>query len=109
MSFDRILLLDILLYGLSLILEFVALVVLRVKEPELPRPFRVPGGMFGAAAAGIGPTVLLGVAFFKNRHERVGSISAAALAAGFMLAGVIAYALWNRLARVRPSAAPPPN
>ena len=41
--------LDLLLYGLSLILEFVALVVLRVREPDLPRPYRVPGGLAAAA------------------------------------------------------------
>lgn len=92
LSFDRILLLDILLYGLSLILEFVALVVLRVKEPELPRPFKIPGGIAGTVAVGIGPTVLLVVAFFENRHERVGNISAMTLALGLMLAGVATYA-----------------
>ena len=46
-GFERLIIIDILLYGASLSLEFVALVVLRIREPELPRPFRVPGGMFG--------------------------------------------------------------
>ena len=44
--------LDILLYGASLVLEFLALIVLRIREPQLLRPFRVPGGMFGAIAVG---------------------------------------------------------
>ena len=53
LGFARLVTIDILLYGASLSLEFVALVVLRIREPELPRPFRVPGGMFGAVAVGI--------------------------------------------------------
>ena len=34
--------LDILLYGASLVLEFLALIVLRIREPQLVRPFRCP-------------------------------------------------------------------
>ena len=52
LGFERLVTIDILLYGVSLALEFVALIVLRVREPELPRAFRVPGGMFGAVAVG---------------------------------------------------------
>jgi amino acid transporter len=44
-GFDNLLLLDALLYGLSLILEFAALVALRVREPKLARPYKVPGGI----------------------------------------------------------------
>src|SRR5713101_927547 len=46
LGFERLVTIDILLYGFSLGLEFVALVVLRFREPELARPFRVPGGFF---------------------------------------------------------------
>src|SRR6202023_3714751 len=48
LGFARLVTLDILLYGASLLLEFMALAVLRFREPELARPFRVPGGLFGA-------------------------------------------------------------
>jgi amino acid transporter len=40
LPFERLISIDLILYGSSLILEFVALVVLRVREPNLPRPFR---------------------------------------------------------------------
>ena len=92
LSFDRILLLDILLYGLSLILEFAALVVLRIKEPELVRPFRVPGGVVATIGIGIAPTALLITAFVANRDEQVGGMSAAMLALIIMLTGVVLYA-----------------
>src|SRR5207248_678115 len=60
LGFERLVTIDILLYGASLLLEFAALIVLRVREPELHRPFRVPGGTFGAIAVGIPPMLLLG-------------------------------------------------
>src|SRR5712671_4017134 len=45
LGFERLVTLDIILYGASLMLEFVTLVVLRIREPELKREFRVPGGL----------------------------------------------------------------
>lgn len=44
LPFTKLVVLDILLYAIELFLEFLALMVLRVKEPQLERPFRVPGG-----------------------------------------------------------------
>jgi amino acid transporter len=99
LSFERLVCLDILLYGSSLVLEFVALVVLRVKEPNLPRPFRVPGGVAGAAALGVGPVVLLGFALVKNAHEQLGELNALAFGLLVMACGPLAYAGTRRLAR----------
>ena len=48
LGFERLITIDVLLYGMSLMLEFVALIVLRIKEPGLRRPFKVPGGLAGA-------------------------------------------------------------
>ena len=67
LGFARLVTIDILLYGVSLLLEFVALAVLRFREPELPRPFRVPGGLFGAIAIGIPPVLLLGFCSVAQR------------------------------------------
>ena len=47
LGFKRLVTLDIMLYGASLMLEFVTLVALRIREPELKREFRVPGGLTG--------------------------------------------------------------
>jgi len=91
LSFDRILLLDILLYGASLVLEFVALIVLRLREPSLPRPFRIPGGIAGAVGVAIGPTVILAAAFWANRDEQIGEMSALAMALIIMALGIPAY------------------
>src|SRR6266446_7651487 len=93
LGFERLVTIDILIYGASLSLEFVALVALRVREPELARPFRVPGGMFGAIAVGIAPVLLLGFALVRSESEYVWGMSSFALGALVVATGVLAYAL----------------
>jgi amino acid transporter len=105
LSFERLVSLDILLWGASLILEFVALVVLRVKEPSLPRPFRVPGGTWFAAATALGPIGLLGFALVKNAGEEIAGMNALVFGAIVMAAGPLAYALTRRRAAVARSVA----
>jgi amino acid transporter len=102
LSLDRILLLDILLYGASLILEFVALVVLRIREPNLVRPFKIPGGTSGALAISVAPCGLLVLAAVLNRHEQVGSISAAMLAVSVAICGLFIYPLAKKLRAAEP-------
>jgi amino acid transporter len=91
MTFERLISIDLVLYGASLVLEFVALVVLRVKEPEMVRPFRIPGGTAGAVVAGVGPTVLIGYALWAARDERVLGVPALGFAAGVGVAGWVVY------------------
>jgi amino acid transporter len=75
------------------LLEFMALAVLRIREPELPRPFRVPGGLFGAIAIGIPPILLLGFSVVRSEHESVAGISSLAFGMILIAAGFAAYAL----------------
>ena len=71
LGFRRLVTLDIMLYGAALMLEFVTLVVLRVREPELKRSFRVPGGMAGAVTCGIFPFGLLLLSLIESDHETI--------------------------------------
>src|SRR5881227_467783 len=71
LGFARLVTIDILLYGASLLLEFLALAVLRFREPELKRPFRVPGGKLGAIAIGIPPVLLLVFSVIRSEHEAI--------------------------------------
>src|SRR6266705_6516998 len=71
LGFKRLVTLDIMLYGVSLMLEFVTLVALRVREPNLKRAFRVPGGLTGAISCGIFPLLLLSLAMVESNHETV--------------------------------------
>jgi amino acid transporter len=91
LGFARLVTLDILLYGASLVLEFAALVVLRFREPELARPFRVPGGWFGAIAIGIPPALLLGFSIVRSEHESILGMSSFAFGVILIAAGVVAY------------------
>ena len=97
LGFERLVTLDILLYGASLALEFAALVMLRVREPELPRAFRVPGGMFGAVAVGIAPMLLLGFSVIRSQTEQVLGMSSFAFGMLLITAGVVAYFLNHAL------------
>jgi amino acid transporter len=91
LGFERLITIDILLYGCSLALEFIALIFLRVCEPELLRAFRVPGGMFGAVAVGIAPMLLLGFSVVRGETERVWGMSSFVLGMILIAAGVAAY------------------
>jgi amino acid transporter len=93
LGFARLVTIDILLYGFSLMLEFVALAVLRFREPDLPRPFRVPGGLFGAVAIGIPPMLLLGFSVIRSEHEQVWNMSSFAFGMILIAAGFVAYAV----------------
>lgn len=106
LSFERLVVLDILLYGASVTLEFVALVALRIREPTLERPFKVPGGVPGTILLGLGPTCLLALAFVRNRTEDIGGVNGLVLGAGVIAAGPALYLLACRL-RAKSSPATP--
>lgn len=101
LGFERSLILDVLLTGLSILLEFWALVALRIREPRLARPFRVPGGIAGAVAVGVPPLALMIAAIARNRTEFVGSTSELAIGIGVIVAGVGLYffSRWFRRAK----------
>ena len=91
LGFERLVTLDILIYGLSLALEFAALAILRIREPDLPRKFRVPGGEFGAIAIGITPMLMLAFSVIRSGSERVWGMSSLAFAVLIIVAGMVAY------------------
>ena len=105
LSFERLISIDLVLYGAALVLEFVALVVLRVREPGLSRPFRIPGGLGVALLTGLGPTVLIGFALWAARGERVAGLPSLVFAGLVALAGPVFYVGCTRLAARRRVAA----
>jgi len=83
LGFQRLVTIDIMLYGASLSLEFITLVVLRIREPELKREFRVPGGLTGAVLAGAFPMALMSLALVKSGSETILGMN------GLMFGGLI--------------------
>ena len=96
LGFDRLITLDVLLWGASLVLEFLALVLLRVREPEMPRPFRVPGGVLGTALVGVLPAALLILAGLHAEHEQIAGMTVWIFGLIVMAAGVGAYTVCSK-------------
>ena len=101
LGFRRLVTLDIMLYGASLMLEFVTLVVLRIKEPNLKRGFRVPGGLTGTVLTGVFPLLLLLLAVAESNHETVLGMNGLLFGVLIMLAGFAAYFVSDKLKLLR--------
>ena len=91
-------------YGSSLSLEFVTLVVLRIREPNLKREFKVPGGLVGVVLAGAFPLALLSLALVKSESEKILGINGLVFGVLIILTGFVVYAATGRL-RVKTSSA----
>ena len=100
LGFERSLILDVLLTGLSILLEFWALAALRIREPKLVRPYRVPGGTVGAFLIGIPPLALIITALVRNSEESVGRTNELVIGAAVVAAGIALYFL-TRLVKSR--------
>ncbi len=91
LPFERLISIDLILYGSSLLLEFAALAVLRIREPELERPFKA-GNLTFACLLGVGPAVLIGYALYASRDEKIiGAVSALAFSVMVALLGPVIY------------------
>jgi amino acid transporter len=91
LGFERLVTIDILLYGMALLLEFIALVALRIKEPDLRRPFRVPGGLAGAILVGVCPTLLLVFAAVHGQSEQILGMNGILFGALLIAGGFLVY------------------
>jgi amino acid transporter len=97
LKFERLISIDLSLYGVSLILEFVALVVLRIREPNLERPFKA-GNFAVACALGLGPAALIVYALYASRDERLGGVPTLVFTGAVALIGPVFYWIttWTR-------------
>ena len=87
-SFKELIVLNIWLYSISLLLELAAFVALRLREPALPRPWRVGGGAAGMWTVATLPALccLLAMATAGWTNTLVGALAA--------LTGPVAYRVW---------------
>ena len=85
------------LYGASLMLEFVTLVVLRIREPGLKREFRVPGGLTGAISCGVFPLLLLSLAMVESGNETVLRMNGLVFGVLIMCSGFLVYFITGKL------------
>src|SRR5262249_25721304 len=90
-SFGSLALIQCLTYAGALTLEFLALIVLRIKRPAAPRAFRIPGGWIGMAYVCITPlafAILLVYATLRDWRSFPGQMS---VVAATVLAGIFLY------------------
>ncbi len=120
LPFERLISIDLILYGSSLLLEFVALAALRLREPNLDRPFKA-GSFPVACLLGVGPAGLIAYALWVSRDEKLlesgnlftgrfgswlGSVPALAFAVCVGLLGPLLYwitAALSRRSRITPA------
>jgi amino acid transporter len=91
LPFERLISIDLILYGSSLLLEFAALAILRVREPNLARPFKA-GNFTFACLLGVGPAVLIAYALYVSRAETIiGTMSSLLFSVAIGLLGPVLY------------------
>lgn len=101
LPFSELVILDMLLYAAGLALEFAALIAMRVRRPELPRPFRMPGGWPGLIAATGAPMAFAAVVTSATFRDEEG-VRLQLLIAGLIISsGLILYHLRRSRAGAR--------
>lgn len=90
-TFEGLITIDLVLYSLSVVLEFIALIILRRTEPGLHRPFRIPGPDWVPIVLGASPTLLTMYALYAARDEHLAGMPAIAFASIIVVAGLPLY------------------
>ena len=91
LNFKELVIIDVLIYALSLLLEYVALIRLRITHPDLARPFKIPGGWFGISLS-FGSMLLFVFVSIVFTLLSENDWQQLALAAGLLATGPIVYA-----------------
>ncbi|RYY23046.1 MAG: APC family permease, partial [Sphingobacteriaceae bacterium] len=97
-SFSDLLIIDVTVYGAALFLEFVALIIFRIKFPQLPRPFKIPLNVWGLGLMALLPLSVYVVAISGAFSTSGETILPAAFAVGTLLSGEVVWQLikWRR-------------
>lgn len=88
-SFTDLILLDVFLINLLLLLNFLALVLLRVREPGLDRPMRIPFGWFGVVLVGV--PLVGGIGFLMYMQFTESELPSVLILLGTLTVSVLSY------------------
>jgi amino acid transporter len=99
LPFGKLVILDILLYSAALVLEFVAFLVLRKREPEMARAFRVRGGWWTAILISVLPTAFAAVVLVATLADETENYAQLMFVAFAIFSGVAVYFLRNNAAK----------
>ena len=93
--FQTLVVIDVTVYAFALMLEFAALIALRIRRPEVDRPYRVPGGWLGVALVTLLPLLVTAAAIYYQVLD-VGAVQGIGWAAIALASGPIAYLVLRR-------------
>ena len=102
-EFGDLLIIDVTLYGTALFLEFLALIELRRREPDMHRPFKVPFNIPGLVAMTVLPTLCLVVALVAALSERSVYTNATLFALAAVMTAPIAWKIFSLRKNRQPS------
>ncbi len=90
LPFEKLAALSVLVGGCVLLLEFATLIAMRRKQPDLARPFKVPGGAPVAYLIMVIPALVIATAVYFTVLES-GLVAGVGFAVIGLLTGVVAY------------------
>jgi amino acid transporter len=90
-GFATLVVIDVVLFMFAYLIWFFAAVALRIKEPDLPRPFKAPFGTKGMIVMIIAPTIICVTALFTNGINYLigGCIG--------LMSGPVMYVIWKKM------------
>ena len=88
-TFQELIIIDVTLYGAGLFLEFITLIVLRIKSPAAHRPFRIPLSVRGLCVMVFLPVALFGIALTGAFAEEGKMFMPAVFAVGALLSAEV--------------------
>jgi amino acid transporter len=90
-SFGSLVVMFVLLYGLALALQFLALIVLRLRQPRAVRAFAVPGGWLGIAYVCLAPLGVAAAVLLASLREEDSHAGQFLVVAGILASGAALY------------------
>jgi amino acid transporter len=97
-TFADLLVIDVTLYGAGLFLEFLSLIVLRVKMPDAVRPFKIKLNVFGLCIMTLIPFSVYAIALAGAFSEEEGALKPALFAVGALLSAEVIWQIlvWRK-------------
>ena len=94
-GFTDLLIIDVIVYGAGLSLEYITLIKLRIKEPDTHRPFKIPLGIPGLCIGILLPVTIYFTALAGALSSTPGAVSAAAFAILTLLSAEVLWQVIN--------------
>lgn len=98
-SLPELLIIDVTVYGAALFLEFISLIVLRIKFPDENRPFKIPLNVAGLVVLLLLPVAVFVIALCGAVSETEKTLVPALFALGALLSGEI---IWRVIVWMKP-------